>query len=264
MPSPFPGMNPYFESPHFWRGFHNSFLTYLRAYLTTLVAPRYFIDYEESLFIDPDDEDALPRRRKFAVADVGVSTPGRPRGAVAARKGRGAVVGTIPMTEPVRHKRRWLHVLDGRTRAVVTVIELLSPSDKRPGKDRNRYLVKRRKLLKSRTHLVELDLLRGGRRLPVEGLPECDYFCAVSRWAERPRCELYPFRLADPLPELPLPLLPGDDEPVFALKPVLDRTYDEGGYAHQLYGEPLDPPLAPEQAAWAADLLSAAEGRRHA
>ena len=261
MPSPFPGMNPYFECPHFWRGFHNTFLSNLRAQLTTLVAPRYFIDYEESLFIDPDAEDAPPRRRKFAVADVGVSTPGRLRGAGQSAAARaGATAGAIPMPEPVRHKRRWLHVLDGRTRAVVTVIELLSPSDKRPGKDRNKYLTKRAKLLKSRTHLVELDLLRGGKRLPVEGLPGCDYFCAVSRWAERPRADLYPFRLEDPLPELPLPLLPGDDEPVFALRPVLDRSYDEGGYAHQIYAGPLDPPLAPEQATWAATLLPA-EGR---
>ena len=135
------------------------------------------------------------------------------------------------------------------------MVEVLSPSDKRPSKTRDKYLDKRAKLLGSRTHLVEIDLLRGGLRMPTTGLPDCDYYCAVSRHPGRPRAEFWPFHLGQPLPALPLPLLPGDAEPVIALKPVLDRVYDEGHYADRLYTDQPDPPLTPDQAAWAAGFL---------
>jgi hypothetical protein len=165
------------------------------------------------------------------------------------------VTGSIPRPPAVVKSRKWLTVQDRDSRKVVTVIELLSPSDKRPGKTRDKYLDKRAKLLGSKTHLVEVDLLRGGLRMPTRGLPECDYYLAVSRHPDRPRAEFWPFDLVSPLPAVPVPLLPGETEPVVPLKPVLDRVYDEGHYADHLYTETPDPPLTPEQAAWAADLL---------
>ncbi len=262
MPSPFPGMNPYFETRGRWRGFHNSFLYCLRAAIADAVAPRYFVDIEESLFLERDGE----RGPLFAVANLSVARPPRPPAGLV---GGGvlvasdAVAGTLPRSRPVRRSRRWLEVYDTRSRKVVTVIEVLSPSDKRPGKDRDKYLDKRDRLFRTDTHLVEIDLLRGGLRVPTRGLPACDYFCAVSRHPGRPRAVFYPFDLAQPLPVLPLPLLPGDPEPAIPLKPVIDRVHDEGHYADHLYTETPEPPLTPEQAAWAATFLppEAARGR---
>lgn len=260
MPSPFPGMNPYFEARGRWRGFHNSFLHCLRAAVADAVSPRYFVDMEESLFVDRGDD----RGPLFAVADLSLARPPRPPagtlngGTLVASP---AVAGTLPRSRPVRRARRWLTVTDTRGRAVVTVIEVLSPSDKRDGKARDMYLDKRDRLFRTSTHLIEIDLLRGGQRVPTRGLPPCDYFCAVSRHPGRPAAVFYPFDLPQPLPALPIPLLPGDAEPVIPLRPVLDRVYDEGHYADHLYTETPDPPLTPEQAAWAAPLVPPPEAR---
>ena len=187
----------------------------------------------------------------MAVADGGGGGPAAGGVLVASP----SVVGSLPRPKAVVRSRRWLSVQDNASRRVVTVVELLSPTDKRAGVARDKYQVKRDKLLRSGTHLVEIDLLRGGVRMPTRGLPPCDYYCAVSRRPDRPRAELWPFDLAHPLPALPVPLLPGEAEPVVALKPVLDRVYDEGHYADRLYTDTPDPPLTPEQAAWAAALL---------
>ncbi len=257
MPSPFPGMNPYFETRGRWRGFHANFLTCLRAAIADAVAPRYFVDIEESLFLERDGE----RGPLFAVADVAVGRPTRPEPANVAGGllvAAPPVAGTLPRLPAVVKSRKWLTVQDNSSRKVVTVIEVLSPSDKRPGKTRDKYLDKRAKLLGSRTHLIEIDLLRGGLRMPAKGLPDSDYFCVVSRHPGRPRAEFWPFDLDQPLSALPLPLLPGDGEPVFALKPVLDRVYNEGHYADRIYSEIPDPPLSADQAVWAAELLTAA------
>lgn len=252
MPSPFPGMNPYFEQPARWRGFHNRFLVHLQDALTPLVGPRYYVEIEESLYVDPDGDD----RRLFAVADASVGGPANGRPQAAAAVVAAPVTVTIPRA--VRRSARRLALYDGESREVVTVIELLSPSNKAAGADRERYTAKRLKVLRSRASLVELDLLRGGRRMPVNALPACDYYVLVSRAAERPSVGLWPVGLREAFRPVPIPLRPGEAEPAVDLKPVLDRVYDGAGYAGRLYDGPPDPPLADADAAWARDVLAAA------
>src|SRR5690606_15154439 len=120
------------------------------------------------------------------------------------------------------------------TREVITVIELLSPSNKNSGADRGQYLGKRERVLESPSHLVEIDLLRGSR-LPIKGLPDCDYYVMVSRAEMRPKVELWPFRLRDPLPKIPIPLRAPDPDAILDLKAVLDRVYDGAGYEDYVY-----------------------------
>jgi hypothetical protein len=255
MPSPFPGMNPYLEQPDLWRGFHNSFLVHLAGAITPHVVPAYYVEPEESIYID------RPEPGPFAVADVAVAeaesdTQGnKPAGAAA----RAPITATVPMPRPMRKKVRWLTIRDAtRERTVVAVIEVLSPSDKRAGRDRDRYLDKRNRVLRSSANLIEIDLLRGGQRMPIKGLPACDYCVMVSRRAERPRVGLWPVHLRDPLPAIPIPLRAGELEPVIALKPVLDRVYDEVGYAYRIYNGIPDPPLSADDAEWARVILAAA------
>ncbi len=81
----------------------------------------------------------------------------------------------------------------------MTVIELLSPTNKYAGPDREQYLVKRRELLASPVHFVEIDLLRGGPRMPMQDLPECDYCVLVSRVETRLDAGLWPIRLREPI-----------------------------------------------------------------
>jgi hypothetical protein len=248
-------MNPYLERRDYWRAVHSSFLVHLQDALNGIIAPRYTVDLEENLFIDRSGDG----REMFAVADASlteeVAEPGTPaRGRAAAAP----VTGVIPVPQPVRRRRRWLTVRDAQHRTVVTVIELLSPSEKRSGKDRVRYLDKRSRILTSSASLVEIDLLRGGQRMPTEGLPACDYCVMVSRRWERPRVGIWPIQLRDPLPAVPIPLREGEAEPPADLRATLDRVYDGGAYAYKIYKREPTPPLSAADAEWARQLLPAA------
>ena len=154
-----------------------------------------------------------------------------------------------PAVDIERHS--YLEIRDRQRRQLVTVIELLSPSNKSSGPDRDQYLGKRERILASRTHLVELDLLRGGPRLPLEDLPACDYYAMVSRCNERPRVGLWPIGLRDRLPTIPIPLLPPDPDARLDLQAVLNHVYDAAGYEDYVYANPPEPALGEADAAWA-------------
>ena len=137
------------------------------------------------------------------------------------------------------------------------VIEVLSPSNKRSGEDREPYLAKRRELLKSPAHLVEIDLLRGWKPMPLEDRPECNYSVLVSRAERRPIAQMWPIRLRDRLPVIPVPLRAPDGDARVDLQEVLHRTYDGPGYDRFIYAGSPDPPLSLEDVAWVAQFLPA-------
>jgi hypothetical protein len=251
MPSPFPGMNPYFEQPGLWRGFHTTFLVSLRAALVPLVRPKYFVEVEESVYIDPTGDEP----RLFAVADAAVIKPNANGSAGSTAVAVVAAPVTVRVPGVTTRKARRLVIRDGKSQDVVTVIEVLSPSNKVGGADRDKYLEKRNEVLTSAAHFVELDLLRGGRRMPLRPPPAGDYYALVSRAWQRPDMGLWPFGLRDPLPAIPIPLRPGEPEPLLDLKPILDRAYDEAGYEDRIYRTPPDPPLSPADAEWAAGFV---------
>ena len=244
MPSPFPGMNPFLEQRDVWRDFHAEFLGRLRAALNPLVLPRFVVTMEESLYVDPTgDEPDL-----FGVADAAVrdERPSPASGGVAVLPA--PVTARIPRAP---RKLRRLAVIDARSRTLVTVIELLSPSNKDRGPDRDQYARKRVEVILNGANLVEIDLLRGGPPLPLRGVAPHDYRVLVGRRAEWPNVGVWPVRLADPLPRVPVPLTAGVQEPMIDLQAVLHAAYDEGGYEVYVYRGQSDPPLTPEQVEWA-------------
>jgi hypothetical protein len=154
-------------------------------------------------------------------------------------------------------RHSYLEIRDRRNRELVTVLELLSPSNKKPGEDRAQYLAKRRAMLLSPVHLVEIDLLRGGPRLPVDDLPDCDYYALVSRAERRPDAELWAVGIREPLPTIPIPLRASDPDASLDLLAVLHRVYDAAGYADFIYSGSPQPPLRPEDAEWARQFVPA-------
>ncbi len=247
MPSPFPGMNPYFEQPGVWRGFHTSFLVRLADALTPQALPRYFVNVEQAVYIDRGEDE----RDLIGYADATVTRSPEPVPA----GGGGTATLTAPVTGTVRfgairRNHRWLTLRDTRSRDVITVIEVLSPSNKM-GDSRVQYLRKRRELLRSATHFVEIDLLRGGPRMPVRGVTPSDYRVMVSRQPDRPNVQVWRIGLRDLLPTVPIPVRTGEPDLRLELKPLVDEVYDKGGYEYLLYAFPPDPPLTPADAEWA-------------
>jgi hypothetical protein len=148
-------------------------------------------------------------------------------------------------------KSPFLEVRDRQGRGLVTVIALLTPSNKRAGDDRAQYLFKRRELLNSRAHLVEIDLLRGWAPMPDGGRPDCDYSVMVSRAEKRRAADFWPIRLRERLPIIPVPLRHPDAAASVDLRDVLHHAYDGPGHEHFIYrGEP-EPGLAANDADWA-------------
>lgn len=252
MPSPFPGMNPYLEQDDLWQDFHQSFIPLVREVLNTQVRPGYIARVEEYLFIH---ELSADERVYLGRSDVSLARS-PDRGSVPAAAGalEAPAYGRMLPTVDVE-KHSYLEIRDRRNRELVTVIELLSPSNKKPGPDREQYVAKRRQLLVSNVHLVEIDLLRGGPRMPLQDLPDCDYCVLVSRVEDRPRVGIWPLRLRDRLPLIPIPLRAPDPDARIDLQEILHRLYDAAGYEDYIYTSAPRPPLHPDDAAWAQQFL---------
>jgi len=248
VPSPFPGMNPYLEQDDVWHDFHERFMPAAAELLLPQVRPNYIVTLDEHAYVHE-----LPARERRLIGrpDVLV-TEGRPGPIVAPARivVTAPVYGAVPTAIDIE-REAFIEVRDRASREIVAVIELLSPSNKRAGADREQYLAKREGFLRSPAHLVEVDLLRGGPRMPMEGLPECDYCAMVSRSGERPRVGLWPVRLRQPLPSIPIPLRPPDADASLELQQVVNRVYDAAGYEEYIYGGTPQPPLGADDLQWA-------------
>ncbi len=153
-----------------------------------------------------------------------------------------------------------IEIRDRRNRRVVAVIELLSPSNKIPGSDRDDYLAKRRQVLAGMTHLVEIDLRRGGTRPTPPQLPACEYYVLVSRYEQRPNLDFWPISLRQRLPVVPIPLIAPGLDVTLDLQAVLDHTYDTARYGNYICAETPEPPLGAEDAAWAQQFVPQSDG----
>jgi len=239
-------MNPYLEQNYDWNDFHQTFVTRMRKLLEAQIGVNYFVKIEVRLYIH---ERSAEERRFFGVADVGLSSKrDRPVGRVDS-----ALTAPIQLQLPAVEieKQSSLEIRDVRNRQLITAIELLSPSNKDPSGDYETYVAKRRQILNSPTHFVEIDLRRGGQRPTSPKLPKCDYYVLVSRREDRPTVGVWPFGLRDRLPTIPIPLTSPDPPVLLDLKAVLDITYDDANYGKHIYLETPEPPLRPKDEAWA-------------
>jgi len=251
MPSPFPGMNPYLEQPALWPDFHVGLLNAIKERLVPLVRPRYYVLLERHDFLqEPPGEPTGQRLRGDLL--VATSRPPERGGGVAVLESEVEAPATVEHLALETERVAYLEIRERAGGALVTVVELLSPANKRD--DRPSYLAKREKVLGSPTHLVEIDLLRGGRPMPEIKRPACDYSVLVSWSEKRPRAGFWPIGLRDRLPTIPIPLLAPDPSPRIDLQDALNHVYDASGYEDFIYqGEP-DPPLSAEDAQWAREL----------
>ena len=274
MPSPFPGMDPYLEAPDIWPDFHDALAGEIRGELNRMLPRPYYarLEMRPEIGIVGDD---FPGR---IIPDVAIV---RPRTTATTMVGEGDVavldeprIASSPSVwlrlpnEPLRH--HFIEIRDAsRGHALVTLIEIASPTNKRPGPDRRAYEAKRQEILDSDTSLIELDLLRGGqplvgRELVIEAAaalePRPDYLVAISRGWQRGaelQYQLFPIRLEESLPCILVPLREGEVEPPLDLQYVFRQAYDRGPYTRGAvdYNSQPDPPLRPDLAQWLQDCL---------
>lgn len=251
MPFPFPGMNPYLEASFLWREVHSRLIVALANHLGSRLRPKYYAAIETRTYLEDESEGVLvgvPDAIVFAGAQTRQPAPTTMATVMIpqAQPQRVQLVGLIEV------KERYLEVRQVKTHAVIAAIELLSFKNKR-GDGRVSYLKKRQAILDSRTHLVEIDLLRAHQPMPIVGVDWLsDYRILVSDAAQRPNADLYGFNLCDRLPTFPLPLQPEDVPLAIDLQPLLQTVYDEGNFDLRIdYGEPVPaPPLSEDDRQW--------------
>lgn len=258
MPSPFPGMDPYIES-WIWGTFHANLITAIYERLNPRLPKRYIASTE--LFVWRVDN---TERLMIGGPDVFVSD----RNSIASSGSAAAtLVAPINTTLPgIVRKQRYVKIVDSQDRRVVTVIEILSPSNKTMGEDGQGYRLKREEYIANDISLVEIDLLRSGLRPPLgnPAPPISDYYVMVHRGWERSQLGIWPFSVRDGFPIIPIPLDADVPELTLDLKICVDHVYDIGRYAEQLdYSKPPKPPLREPDATWAREIVAkqAASGR---
>ncbi len=256
-------MDPYLEHPEIWPGVHLLLIAAIAESLAPQLRPKYSVSVEVRMYETSGEQSLL-----VGIPDVSVQREVRDSDlemsnvAVAEPPAQPIKV-TVPVPETVR--QGYLEIREVTTKEVVTVIELLSPVNKRPGKGRQSYESKRERILGSFTHLVEIDLLRAWQPMPmfVNGI-QSHYRILVSRGDCRPTADLYGFNLRQAIPSFPLPLRSrsvsegesSDSEPIIDLQALLNGIYDRAAYDLKVdYTTEPVPPLLETEAAWADGLL---------
>jgi hypothetical protein len=249
MANPFPGIDPYIEAQNYWEDFHTRFLTYVCDAINDRLPEGYDAKVEERFTIASFRDEAEVR------ADVAILRPrtaGPGGGGVAVEVAAEPV--TVPLPELVAEEdtHRWIEVRRLDDRSIVAVIELLSPSNK-VGHGRVDYLARRRLLIDEPVHLIELDFLLGGRRLPMRRpLPPGDFYALVARAGRRPDCEVYAWTIRQRPPAIPIPLDPPTPDVPIDLASLYATAHERGRYDRGLRRDrPLDLPLPPDDLAWA-------------
>ncbi|MBI4604640.1 MAG: DUF4058 family protein [Planctomycetes bacterium] len=260
MKSPFPGMDPYLEEH--WRDVHHRLVTYASDRLRPFLPGALRARVEERVYVE-----SLPGSGRGVYPDVRVIERVR-RGARTVPAPAGVAIAepliVAVADEPV--SEGYIEIIDVSSgRRVVTVIELLSPANKLPGDGQELYLRKRkqREIVGSTTSLVEVDLTRSGKRvmlLPPNRIPpshRTTYQVCVRRGYRPLRVEVYDLPLRRRLPVIGVPLREGDPDAPLDLQALVDQCYENGGYDDTDYRGDPEPPLEPEDAAWADGVLRA-------
>jgi Protein of unknown function (DUF4058) len=255
MPSPFPGMDPYLEHPSAWTNIHHRLITAIADFLAPQLLPKYQILIEERIYqVETEDsiligvpditiQKAGTSSKPIETSNVAVSEPyTQPR--------------SVTLLYPKIVRQSYLEVREIATGQVITVIQVLSPANKSPGKGRIDYENKRAMVFNSSSNMVEIDLLRQGQPM-AEQDTQTHYRILVSAEEQRPQADLYDFNLPDLIPCFPLPLRTEDRCPRVDLRSLLDGIYDRSGYGFVIdYSQPPIPALAESDLNWVRQWLA--------
>jgi hypothetical protein len=257
MPSPFPGMDPYLEDEAGWRTFNPRFITVLDEILSASVGPRFIVAQRNEVYlIEPDGG----RRDRPILPDVSVVDGADPPWA-ATVGGAITAPARVLARYPEQLEQRYIEILAVDDQSVIAVIDLLSPTNKNGG-GAIAFDRKRRRVMASPAHWIEIDLLRTGLRFPP-ATGRGDYCAVLKRGdhaeaGEETEFLIWDADVRDRLPTIAVPLTPDAPVAPLDLQAALDTVYGRFYEGRVNYGRPAVPPLAPADAAWAAELIRAA------
>lgn len=249
MKSPFPGMDPFIEMS-FWPDFQSTFNPHLREMLVPRVDPKYFVAIEDRVYIERFDESEPLYKRPDVVVVRGVQRQPPLSEAVTTIDPNQTVKCVLKYAEEVTET--YLVIKDTQNHEVVTVIETLSPANKRPGMDGHQeYATKRDLVIYSQANFVEIDLLRGGQRPEVaRGRPPADYYVLISRASMRPHAEYHAWTLRQRMLTINIPLLDGESVSL-DLQQAFATVYERARYDRRIDdSKPLIPPVSEDDGEW--------------
>ncbi|MFO0970243.1 MAG: DUF4058 family protein [Gemmataceae bacterium] len=236
MPSPFPGMDPFIEAYGLWEDFHSHLIEGVYDALAAQAPERYVVRTGERTYVVLSEGLEEPRLFKpdIAVTDLGGPGTATATSVAEVTTAMAPVVMHAFLKEEIRET--FVEIRDAeREGAIVACIEALSPTNKRRGADGREYLDKRRAFLSGVANFVEIDLLRGGHRMPmVEPWPASPYYVLVARRESAPACRVWRANSVQPLPHIPVPLLPSDGDLTLDLQPIVDRIYARSRYSRSI------------------------------
>ena len=269
MRSPFPGMDPYLESPTHWSDFHPTFIQAIRGELNGVLPRGYVTRVEEIVsLIAPVSE--IPDESMDVLDVLVLQSPATVSAATRAGSSDSTAGSAAVLEPPAPVTLEAVKFLDERAEVIikivrlpeqelVTVVELLSPTNKYGG-GRAEYLQKRREFLRLPVNLVEFDLIRAGPRLPFRTpFPAGHYFGLITRATDVERTQAYGWTVRDPWPTIPIPLRGPDADVIVDLAKAFGHTYAVGRYGELIdYTEPAPrPAFSPEDSRWIAETARA-------
>jgi hypothetical protein len=265
-------MDPFIETSGLWGDFHSRLISKISERLADATPERYLVRTQERSYlvlVGSEGKDSHP-----FLPDVSVTAPQKPGKSTGRKKAASAtaVAERIDTEKPMalrafiaeEHREGFIEIYEATPEhRLVTSIEVLSPSNKRtntPGQDE--YLRKRQSVMLDGVHLVEIDLLRAGERMPMlDPWPDSPYTLTVARARKGHVCDVWPAYFHRPLPAIPIPLLKPDADILVPLQAMIDEIYERFRYARSIdYTRSLTPPPGPEETFWLQQHLPARKG----
>ncbi|MSR56977.1 MAG: DUF4058 family protein [Planctomycetaceae bacterium] len=253
MKSPFPGMDPYIEACDYWGDFHDKLISEIERELSSRISRRYVVRLANRTYIELTDS---IETSSLIIPDVGIvrrkqrQHKQKPR-SVGDNSGVGVLEQPVMMRAltDIEYNEPYLEVYEaGQPCRLITAIEVLSPANKRLNSvGWRQYVHKRQVFLNGAANFVEVDLLRGGERMPMsDEWPDSPYYLLVSRKNDDRGCQVWPTFAVRPVPEIPIPLLPRDLEIPLRLQPLINEIYRRSRYAID-YRLPISLPLSEDE-----------------
>jgi len=258
MPSPFPGMDPYLEG-EMWQEFHDRLANQISEQLMPRLRPKYVALLDKRYVIDRPGLGIVQPSERHVYPDVHVvKPPYRPTVSMPTYGGVAVIEPTVEVPSPMIEEVPVLsiEIRDVAERRLVTLIEILSPVNKR-GDGAREYAQRRLEIMHTSTHLLEIDLLCQGRRIQLlQEPPRTPYYVYLSRAQRRPYTQVWAIELSQPLPAVPVPLLPPDADVALDLQSALNACFDLVGY-EELLDYQAEPPagLSETEQTWVRTLI---------